>query len=53
MTPEQLTGLAALLCELREWIRDNWDGPLDVEMVDAVIEICALYRTLLVREGAQ
>lgn len=54
MTPEQLTGLGYLLLEFREWIREySSDAPLDVEVVDHTIEVIALYRRMLVADGAR
>lgn len=52
MTPEQITGLAALLIELRDWVYDNDPGSLDGDMIDATIAALARIRRQLVEDGA-
>ena len=47
MTPERLTGLAALLLELRDWIDETDPGSLDYWLVDAVVDRIAERRRQL------
>lgn len=53
MTPERLTGLAALLLDLRDWLLDEDPGGLDAVLVDAVVDVCARARARLVEEVAR
>lgn len=53
MTPERLTGLAALLIEYREWLAADVPGTLEQAQVDAVIDFIAEQRKRLVAEGAR
>ena len=53
MTPEQLTGLAALLLDLKDWIEEQDPGSLDIAIVDEAVAICGIRRRQLQRAGAQ
>ena len=54
MTPSQLTGLAALLIEFRDWIeRYTDDAPLDVEVVNHTVSVVVLYHRMLLEDGAR
>lgn len=53
MTPERLTGLAALVLETRDWIGDTDPGSLDYWLLDAVADMLAERRRRLVTEGAK
>lgn len=53
MTPERLTGLAALLLELRDWIEETYPGNLDAHLVGVCVDVCARFRHELVEEGAK
>ena len=53
MTPERLTGLAALLIDLRDWVADVDPGSLDYWLIDALIDVLARRRTALLMEGAR
>lgn len=51
MTPEQLTGLAALLLEFRDWVADYGpDTPLDVELINFLIHEIGICRQQLVQD---
>jgi hypothetical protein len=53
MTPERLTGLAALLLELRDWLEISSPDCLDAALVDAVVSCIARQHMRLVQEGAR
>lgn len=53
MTPERWTGLAALLMEARDWLRDQDPVALDAELLDMAIGVCARERQLMVDEGGR
>jgi hypothetical protein len=53
MTPERLTGLAALLLDTRDWLAEYAPGSLDYWLIDALIDRLAEYRRRLVAEGAR
>lgn len=53
MTPEQLTGLAALLIDFREWILETDPYNLDAFLVDTCVDVCARRRKQLVEDGAK
>lgn len=53
MTPEHLTGLAALLLEFRDWIEETHPGNLDAHLVDACADACGRFAYELVKEGAK
>lgn len=53
MTPELLTGLGALLLEVRDFIRETDPGALDAELLDAAVDVLGRLRTQLVAGGAR
>lgn len=53
MTPERLTGLAALLLDTRDWLEQYDPGSLDIWLIDALVGVLAEYRRRLVAEGAR
>jgi len=53
LTPEQLTGLAALLLEVRDFIRETDPEALDAELLDAAVDALARLRTSLTTGGAR
>lgn len=53
MTPEQLTGLAALVIEFGHWLEEQRPGSLDVAMCAALVEVIAAERRRLVADGAR
>lgn len=53
MTPERLTGLGALLLEVRDYIRQTDPGSLDELVIDAAVDVLARLRSSLVQEGAK
>jgi len=53
VTPEQITGLSALLLEARDFIRETDPGALDAELLDAAVDALARLRAALVGGGAQ
>lgn len=52
MTPEALVALAALLLELRDFLRETDPGNLDAELVDSTVDVCVRLRKALVAGGA-
>lgn len=50
MTPEQLTGLAVLLMEVRDWLDDQGELGLDRLVFERVIDVLGLQRQRLVLE---
>lgn len=53
MTPESLTGLAALLLEFRDYLWTENVAPLDALIVDAAVTACAEARKRVVGDGAR
>lgn len=53
MTPQQMTGLAALLLDLRDWLDEVDPGSLDAAAVDYVVDVIAERRRQLVEAGTQ
>jgi hypothetical protein len=53
VTPEQITGLAVLLLEARDFIRETDPGALDAELLDAAIDVLRRLRAALIGGGAQ
>lgn len=53
MTPERLTGLGALIIEFRDWIESEYEASLDLVLLNDVLSVIALYRQLLVQQGAR
>jgi len=53
MTPERITGLAALLLDTRDWLEETDPGSLDAALIEAVVDALARQRQRLVDEGAK
>jgi hypothetical protein len=53
MTPSNCTGLAALLLEARDFIRETDPGQLDAEVLDAAVDVLKRLRERLMDEGAK
>ena len=53
MTPERLTGLAALLLEYRDWLAEDVPGTLEQAQVEAVVDFIGVQRRRLVEELAK
>lgn len=53
MTPERLTGLAALLLEVRDWLAQHDPESLDELIVEEAVNILGRIRRELVGEGAR
>lgn len=53
MTPEQLTGLACLILEFRDWLEAQEGQTLDTAVLGLTIELIVHARKALVQEGAR
>lgn len=53
MTPAHLIGLAALLLELRDYVRETDPGNMDAELIDHAVDAVVRVRQALVAGGAK
>lgn len=53
MTPEMCTGLALLLIEARDWVREFDPGNFDADLLNHAIDAVRRIRQALVMDGAR